>query len=130
MKVKVFWIDSNQGDTSFEKTVNEFLKEVNVVHICQSPCGTLSAVCFSIWYDEATTSADTEKLFREPAEILGLSARPYKALVTKASLVTIRQICAKTDSDLLKYRNFGKKSLREIKEKLAALGLQTGMDVS
>jgi DNA-directed RNA polymerase subunit alpha len=33
----------------------------------------------------------------------------------------------KTESEMLKYRNFGKKSLNEIKEKLAALGLTLGM---
>ena len=33
----------------------------------------------------------------------------------------------KTEAEMLKYRNFGKKSLNEIKEKLAALGLTLGM---
>jgi DNA-directed RNA polymerase subunit alpha len=33
----------------------------------------------------------------------------------------------KTEQEMLKYRNFGKKSLNEIKEKLAALGLTLGM---
>ena len=33
----------------------------------------------------------------------------------------------KTESEMLKYRNFGKKSLNEIKEKLQALGLTLGM---
>jgi DNA-directed RNA polymerase subunit alpha len=33
----------------------------------------------------------------------------------------------KTEQEMLKYRNFGKKSLNEIKEKLSALGLTLGM---
>jgi DNA-directed RNA polymerase subunit alpha len=33
----------------------------------------------------------------------------------------------KSEQEMLKYRNFGKKSLNEIKEKLAALGLTLGM---
>jgi DNA-directed RNA polymerase subunit alpha len=33
----------------------------------------------------------------------------------------------KTEAEMLKYRNFGKKSLNEIKEKLASLGLTLGM---
>ena len=32
----------------------------------------------------------------------------------------------KTEADMLKYRNFGKKSLDEIKEKLVSLGLSLG----
>jgi len=33
----------------------------------------------------------------------------------------------KSESEMLKYRNFGKKSLNEIKDKLTALGLSLGM---
>jgi DNA-directed RNA polymerase subunit alpha len=33
----------------------------------------------------------------------------------------------KSEQEMLKYRNFGKKSLNEIKEKLATLGLTLGM---
>ena len=33
----------------------------------------------------------------------------------------------KTEQEMLKYRNFGKKSLNEIKDKLAGLGLTLGM---
>ena len=35
----------------------------------------------------------------------------------------------KTEAEMLKYRNFGKKSLNEIKEKLASLGLSLGMNL-
>jgi DNA-directed RNA polymerase subunit alpha len=35
----------------------------------------------------------------------------------------------KTEAEMLKYRNFGKKSLNEIKEKLASLGLSLGMNI-
>ncbi|MGB7767296.1 MAG: DNA-directed RNA polymerase subunit alpha C-terminal domain-containing protein, partial [Verrucomicrobiia bacterium] len=34
----------------------------------------------------------------------------------------------KTEQEMLKYRNFGKKSLNEIKDKLQALGLSLGMN--
>ena len=36
---------------------------------------------------------------------------------------------AKTEADMLKYRNFGKKSLNEIKTKLSELGLTLGMQI-
>jgi DNA-directed RNA polymerase subunit alpha len=35
----------------------------------------------------------------------------------------------KTEAEMLKYRNFGKKSLNEIKEKLTGLGLSLGMNI-
>jgi DNA-directed RNA polymerase subunit alpha len=35
----------------------------------------------------------------------------------------------KSEQEMLKYRNFGKKSLNEIKEKLSSLGLSLGMSI-
>ena len=35
----------------------------------------------------------------------------------------------KTEAEMLKYRNFGKKSLNEIKDKLTSLGLSLGMNI-
>ena len=40
---------------------------------------------------------------------------------------TVGELAMKTEQEMLKYRNFGKKSLNEIKEKLEALGLSLGM---
>ncbi|MEY2615011.1 MAG: DNA-directed polymerase subunit alpha, partial [Verrucomicrobiota bacterium] len=40
---------------------------------------------------------------------------------------TVGQLAMKTEAEMLKYRNFGKKSLNEIKEKLQQLGLSLGM---
>jgi DNA-directed RNA polymerase subunit alpha len=39
----------------------------------------------------------------------------------------VGQLAQKTEAEMLKYRNFGKKSLNEIKDKLTALGLGLGM---
>jgi DNA-directed RNA polymerase subunit alpha len=39
----------------------------------------------------------------------------------------VGQLAMKTEAEMLKYRNFGKKSLNEIKDKLAELGLSLGM---
>ncbi|MBR2144337.1 MAG: DNA-directed RNA polymerase subunit alpha, partial [Akkermansia sp.] len=40
---------------------------------------------------------------------------------------TVGQLAMKTESEMLKYRNFGKKSLNEIKDKLVQHGLSLGM---
>jgi DNA-directed RNA polymerase subunit alpha len=55
-----------------------------------------------------------------------LSVRAANCL-NNANITTVGQLAMKTEQEMLKYRNFGKKSLNEIKEKLAALGLSLGM---
>src|SRR5256885_10818121 len=48
---------------------------------------------------------------------------PYTTLFRST---TVGQLAMKSEAEMLKYRNFGKKSLNEIKEKLASLGLGLG----
>jgi DNA-directed RNA polymerase subunit alpha len=57
-----------------------------------------------------------------------LSVRAANCL-NNANITTVGQLALKTEAEMLKYRNFGKKSLNEIKEKLAALGLSLGMNI-
>jgi len=58
---------------------------------------------------------------------LDLSVRANNCLES-AKIQTVRDLVKKTDADLLKVRSFGKTSLREVKRKLADLGLSLGMD--
>jgi len=53
---------------------------------------------------------------------LDLSVRSYNCL-KRASLNTVAELTAKTEEDMIKVRNLGRKSLKEIKEKLENLGL-------
>jgi DNA-directed RNA polymerase alpha subunit len=59
---------------------------------------------------------------------LDLSVRANNCLES-AKITTVRDLVKKTDSDLLKVRSFGKTSLREVKRRLADLGLSLGMDL-
>ena len=59
---------------------------------------------------------------------LGASAISNNCLES-AKIQSVRDLVKKTDADLLKVRSFGKTSLREVKRKLADLGLSLGMDV-
>lgn len=59
---------------------------------------------------------------------LDLSVRANNCLES-AKIANVRELVSKTDADLLKVRSFGKTSLREVKRKLADLGLSLGMDV-
>jgi DNA-directed RNA polymerase subunit alpha len=59
-------------------------------------------------------------------EELELSVRSYNCL-KNANITTIRELVQKSESEMLKTKNFGRKSLNEIKEILAAMGLGLGM---
>ncbi|MFA5857976.1 MAG: DNA-directed RNA polymerase subunit alpha [Elusimicrobiota bacterium] len=69
-----------------------------------------------------------QKLLDEPVEIMELSVRANKCL-KKAKLHTIRDLVRKKEEELLVYRNFGKKSLEEIIDKLKEMGLSLSMEV-
>jgi DNA-directed RNA polymerase subunit alpha len=60
---------------------------------------------------------------------LELSVRAVNCLET-AEITTIGDLVKKTDQEMLKYRNFGRKSLNEIKDVLSEMGLTLGMDLS
>ncbi|MBF0291326.1 MAG: DNA-directed RNA polymerase subunit alpha [Nitrospinae bacterium] len=65
---------------------------------------------------------------RKSVEELELSVRSYNCL-KNANLKTIMELVTKTDQEMLKTRNFGRKSLNEIKEILEDMGLSLGMNV-
>jgi DNA-directed RNA polymerase subunit alpha len=66
-----------------------------------------------------------EKLGKSVDE-MELSVRSYNCL-KNASIRTIGELVQKTESEMLKTKNFGRKSLNEIKEILATMGLSLGM---
>ena len=55
-----------------------------------------------------------------------LSVRAANCL-NNANITSVGELATKTEPEMLKYRNFGKKSLNEIKQKLEQLGLSLGM---
>ena len=59
-------------------------------------------------------------------EELELSVRSYNCL-KNANITTIRELVTKSEQEMLKTKNFGRKSLNEIKEILSAMGLSLGM---
>ena len=69
------------------------------------------------------------KLLSQDVEVLDLSVRAMNCL-NSANIKLVFELCNKTESRMLKYRNFGKKSLDEIKEKIEKLGLELGMTLS
>jgi len=63
-----------------------------------------------------------DRLMEMPIDELDLSVRSFNCL-KRAGINTVGELTNKTDEDMMKVRNLGKKSLEEVKEKLAALGL-------
>lgn len=69
------------------------------------------------------------KLLSQNVDSLDLSVRANNCL-NSANIKLVFELCNKTESRMLKYRNFGKKSLDEIKEKIEKHGLELGMTLS
>jgi DNA-directed RNA polymerase subunit alpha len=68
-----------------------------------------------------------EKLERSVEE-LELSVRSSNCL-RQADIRSIGDLVRKTEAEMLKYRNFGRKSLKEIQDVLASMNLSLGLDV-
>src|ERR1041384_2004174 len=83
--------------------------------------------------ETATTTDDrkpeikNENLNRSVEE-LELSVRSYNCL-KNANIQTIGELVQKTEAEMLKTKNFGRKSLNEIKEILSSMGLSLGMRI-
>jgi len=85
----------------------------------------------AIEFEEVESKQDDDK--SKMKKLLGMSVNEIELSVraanclNNANITTVGQLAMKTEQEMLKYRNFGKKSLNEIKEKLTTLGLSLGM---
>lgn len=70
-----------------------------------------------------------QNLMKTSIEDLNLSVRAYNCLKS-ANINTIAELVSRDEQDLLKFRNFGKKSLSELVEVIEEKNLEFGMDVS
>ncbi len=84
--------------------------------------------------EPAEVSEEMTEIYSDPrmehldrsVEELELSVRSYNCL-KNANIQTIRELVQKTESEMLRTKNFGRKSLNEIKEILTKMGLALGM---
>ena len=84
--------------------------------------------------NEETEIVDEEllrvrKLLKTPLADLGLSVRAFNCLKA-AEVKTLNDLAGLQISDMAKFRNFGKKSLKELEELMASKNLSFGMDLS
>jgi DNA-directed RNA polymerase subunit alpha len=78
--------------------------------------------------NKALVDPQLEQKLNMSVQELDLSVRANNCLES-AKIGTVRDLVKKNDADLLKVRSFGKTSLREVKRKLADMGLSLGMDL-
>lgn len=88
----------------------------------------------SVFFDkgEMQTNRDRDEILSKLAlriNEIELSVRSTNCLAN-ANIDTIGELVVMPESEMLRFRNFGKKSLTEIKQKLDELGLSLGMDLS
>lgn len=85
----------------------------------------------AVEFDTTTQEVSQEnsrmkKLLNMSVNEIELSVRAANCL-NNANITSVGELAMKSESEMLKYRNFGKKSLNEIKDKLSSLGLSLGM---
>ncbi len=132
------------GDVDFDKLILEITTDGRI-----SPQEALSFAtqigihhlqCFenlkyqtvSFEEEEGKRDSDREELLSKLAlkiNEIELSVRSTNCL-SQANIETIGELVLMPEIDMLKFRNFGKKSLNEIKDKLEEMGLYLGMDLS
>ncbi len=72
--------------------------------------------------DGSRAVSEQDRLLGSSIEALNLSVRSFNCL-KRAGINTIADLVAKTPEEMMKVRNLGQKSLEEVQERLAALGL-------
>ena len=70
-----------------------------------------------------------DKILEMTIEELDLSVRSFNCL-KRANINTVEDLISKTDEDMMKVRNLGRKSLEEVQNKLSMMGLSLASDES
>ena len=78
--------------------------------------------------EEINEALEIKVILSKSIDEMELSVRSHNCLQA-AGIRTIGELVSKEESEMLKFKNFGRKSLTELQEKLGSLELQFGMDV-
>jgi len=124
------WTD---GSISPEKAVDEAARiliehfEYLLFFDDEDIAGIKSAEKEKISEDESFMESINENILK-PIEDLEISVRAYNCLKS-AGIDTVAQLVQKNENELLRTKNFGRRSLLEINEVLERLGLRLGMKI-
>ncbi len=96
----------------------------------QAPAGEQLEEGQDIMTGEGAVSLDARlrEVLTQPVDMIELSSRASNCLKV-ARIKTIRELVSRREEELLAVKNFGKKSLDEIKDRLKDMGLSLGMQV-
>ena len=79
--------------------------------------------------EELNVALEIKSILMKSIDEMELSVRSHNCLQA-AGIRTISELVSKEEGQMLKFKNFGRKSLTELNEKLGELGLSFGMDVN
>jgi DNA-directed RNA polymerase subunit alpha len=126
--------DTDYDKLSIEVWTNGSVKPENAVGLAAKLIKDHMQIFINFEEEPELAEADSEESGRgqfnenldRSVDELELSVRSYNCL-KNADIRTIRELVQKTEPEMLKTKNFGRKSLNEIKEILASMGLHLGM---
>lgn len=126
------WTDGTaRPDAALQEAAKIYRKHLNPFVHSFHP-GEDAAVSESLVMADEEAEKEAQRmreLLNKPIEELDLSVRARNCLDAE-SLASVGDLVRKSENDLLKIKNFGKTSLKEIKKKLSDLGLSLGMNVT
>ena len=126
--------DTDYDKLTMEVWTNGSVKPENAVGLAAKLIKDHMQIFISFEEEPELAEADSEEAARitfnenldRSVDELELSVRSYNCL-KNADIRTIRELVQKSEPDMLKTKNFGRKSLNEIKEILSSMGLHLGM---
>ena len=126
--------DTDYDKLTIEVWTNGSVKPENAVGLAAKLIKDHMQIFISFEEEPELAEADSEEAARitfnenldRSVDELELSVRSYNCL-KNADIRTIRELVQKSEPDMLKTKNFGRKSLNEIKEILNSMGLHLGM---
>jgi len=119
------WTDATVGpEHALIEAAKIYRKHLNpFVHYLQPGAPVLSTELPEISLPQDQPHATPDSVENQPISILNLSVRARNCLDAE-NIRTIGQLMHLTDAELLELRNFGQTSLKEVRSKLAELGIQ------
>ena len=118
---------TSDGSTTPKDAINHAAKIMNQ-HVSYFMFDDANAIK-AVNSEELNETLEVKSILLKSIDEMELSVRSHNCLQA-AGIETIGELVSKEESEMLKYKNFGRKSLTELGEKLDQLGLKFGMDIS
>jgi DNA-directed RNA polymerase subunit alpha len=118
---------STDGSTSAKDAINHAaaIARQHLAYFMFNDSSALKAVND----EEISEALELKSILSKSIDEMELSVRSHNCLQA-AGIKTIGALVSKEESEMLKFKNFGRKSLTELQEKLGELSLSFGMDIS